>query len=95
MGNHRPHDLGRDAVRTVTTVNSTYEINEADHMIRRLHGANDPTPRQGADGDWQEYQSIEPYFHGLLITWGADQDRSRCTWTSDAVSDSGNHAETA
>ena len=35
-------------MRTVITVNSTYEINEADHMIRRLHGVNDPTERQGA-----------------------------------------------
>ena len=76
--------------RTVTTANSVYQINEADHLIRRLSGTADPTPRQGKDGEWQEYQSIEPHFSGLLITWGADQDRSRCTWTSDVMEDTNN-----
>jgi len=72
-------------VRTVTTVNSVYEINEADHMIRRVAGANDPTPRQGADGEWKEYDSIQPHLGGLLIVW--NRTTGKCTWTSDVVGD--------
>ena len=81
-------------VLTVTTVNSVYQINEADHMVRRVSGVNDPTPRQGVDGAWQEYLSITPYFDGLLIVWCYRSDGSaKCTWTSKVVGDtSGNLA---
>ena len=73
-------------MRTVITVNSTYEINEADHMIRRLHGVNDPTERQGVDGAWQAYDLIRPLQDGLLIVW--DVSTGKCTWTSKVVGDS-------
>jgi len=72
-------------VRTVTTVNSVYQINEADHTIRRLSSVNDPTPRQGKDGDWQAYESIQPHLGGLLIVW--NQATGKCTWTSNVVGD--------
>jgi len=72
-------------VRTVTTVNSVYQINEADHMIRRMHGRNEATPRQGVDEVWQAYDSIMPHLGGLLIVW--DQTTGKCTWTSDVVGD--------
>ena len=75
-------------MRTVTTANSTYEINDADHLIRRVLGANDPTPRQGMDGQWRSYVELMPHFGGLLIVWGTNDDgTSACTWTSVIVSD--------
>jgi hypothetical protein len=74
-------------MRTVTTANSVYQINEADHLIRRVSGANDPTPRQGVDGEWQAYDSIQPHFGALLITWAVADCIARCTWTSNVVSD--------
>ena len=75
-------------MRTVTTVNSVYQINEADHLIRRVSGANDPTPRQGVDGEWQAYESIQPHFGALLIVWAVTSDCiARCTWTSNVVGD--------
>ena len=72
-------------LRTVKTVNSVYEVNEAEHLIRRVSGVNDPTPRQGADGDWRVFASIAPFRGGLLIMW--DAETGKCTWTSDVVSD--------
>ena len=72
-------------MRHVSTVNSVYEINEAEHLIRRMHGANDPTPRQGTDGEWKEYETIGPHLGGLLIVW----EGTKCTWTSAVVLDDG------
>jgi hypothetical protein len=75
-------------MRTVTTRNSVYEINEVDHMIRRMNGVNDPTPRQGADGEWQKYSTIAPLLDGLMIVWGINADGSAAsTWTSAVVTD--------
>lgn len=75
-------------MRTVTTANSVYQINEADHMIRRMSGANDPTPRQGKDGVWREYRTLGIMLDGLLIVWGDNPDGSAATtWTSKVVSD--------
>lgn len=76
------------ATRTVNTVNSTYEIDEAGSMIRRVFGINQSTPRQGTDGEWKAYDSIAPYGGGLLIVWGTNPDGTyKCTWTSNVVSD--------
>jgi hypothetical protein len=75
-------------MRTVTTVNSVYDINEADHLIRRVKGSADPTPRQGADGAWREFVRVGRLVGGLLIVWGDNPDGSAaCTWTSDVVGD--------
>jgi hypothetical protein len=75
-------------VRTVTTVNSVYQINEADHMIRRLSGTADPTPRQGLDGAWKPYRTLGVMLDGLLIVWGDNPDGSAAsTWTSKVLAD--------
>jgi len=70
-------------VRTVTTQYSVYEINEDEHLIRRVTGANNPTPHQGDDGQWQHYVGLPRYAGGLLIQWDADRN----TLTSVIVSD--------
>jgi len=70
-------------MRTVTTQYSVYEINEDEHLIRRVTGANDPTPHQGDDGEWQRYAGLAYHWGGLLIQWDADRN----TWTSVIVSD--------
>jgi len=81
-------------MRTVTTANSVYEINEADHMIRRMHGRNEATPRQGVDEVWQEYKSIAPLLDGLMVVWGTNPNGTlKATWTSKVVSDSGDQPE--
>jgi hypothetical protein len=78
-------------MRTVTTANSVYEINEADHMIRRVSGTADPTPRQGADGVWKAYRTLGVMLDGLLIVWGDNPDGSAATtWTSKVVEDTNN-----
>ena len=40
------------------TLNSTYEIDFVHRRVRRLEGINDPTPRQGADGDWKTFADV-------------------------------------
>jgi len=78
-------------MRTVTTANSTYQINETDRLIRRLQGVNDPTPRQGADGAWKAYRTLGLMFDGLLIVWGDNPDGSAATtWTSKVMEDTNN-----
>jgi hypothetical protein len=49
------------------TVNSTYEIDQEHHCIRRLEGRNQPTPRQGADGEWKHYAAVSPIIVGLPV----------------------------
>ena len=84
-------------MRTVTTVNSVYKINEAAHLIRRV---NDPTPRQGPDNVWCSYARLGLLGDGLLITWATEEDAeedhkyslklvatARCTFTSKIMSD--------
>lgn len=41
-----------------TTMNSVYELDRPNHRIRRLEGRNQPTPRQGKDGNWRTYEAI-------------------------------------
>ena len=61
------------------TRNSTYEVDEHKKCIRRLEGANDPTPNQGEDGVWQEYSSLVPLTSGnYLVLW----EGGRATYTS-------------
>jgi len=43
-------------VRTIS--GSIYEIDEDNKCIRRLHGIANPTPRQGADGEYKTYKEI-------------------------------------
>lgn len=76
-------------MRVLTTQNSVYEINESDKLIRRVHSNHEPTPRQGADGVWQSYRSLEWLRDGLIIDWGDNPNGSaKCTWTSKVLTDS-------
>jgi hypothetical protein len=74
-------------MRTITTRNSVYEINESARFIRRTTGANDPTPHFGEDGVWQPYLTVKVPAErgGFLIVWSSD---GRATWTSNILSDS-------
>lgn len=66
------------------TDNSTYEIDPANRRIRRLEGTNDPTARQGNDGDWKNYAAISSVTIGdpVVIVWQILDDRAKGTNTS-------------
>ena len=73
-------------MRRVTTVDSLYEIDDEDCLIRRVRGINEPTDRQGADGVWKSYAALTKMEDGLLIIWGNnDNGTARCTWTSPII----------
>ena len=42
-------------MRFTTISGSVYEVDTETKKIRRLNGKKDPSPRQGKDGEWQEY----------------------------------------
>lgn len=55
----------------VHTENSTYEIDRDGRRIRRIEGANEPTPRFSEDGLWHDYAElshleVDRVFH---ISW--------------------------
>lgn len=53
-----------------TFTGSIYEIDEDAKKIRRLSGVKDSTPRQGADGDWKQYQEIMMTpLKNMVIIW--------------------------
>lgn len=56
------------------TRNSTYEVDLDKKQIRRLRGQDDPTPRQGLDGVWKEFQRITGIEVGtrVLIVWSEE-----------------------
>lgn len=56
-----------------TTENSTYEVDVQESRIRRLGGNADPTPRQGADGEWKHFVLITPIEPGqrVFVDWDA------------------------
>lgn len=46
-------------MKTVTTRNSTYEIDEGDPMrVRRVSGVNTPTPNFKSDGVWHTLSAV-------------------------------------
>ncbi len=53
------------------TRNSIYELDPDQHRIRRVSGVNDPTLRQGDDGEWQTYLTISEVVVGsiVVIVW--------------------------
>ncbi len=70
------------------TLNSTYEVDEVFHQIRRIEGVNAPTPRQGKDGEWREYHTLLLLANGsYLIQWNnpPEGEPARCTITSTVV----------
>ncbi len=53
-----------------TASGSIYEIDEDNRRIRRLHGNSDPTPRQGADGEYKVYKEIMIAANkAMIIVW--------------------------
>ena len=40
-------------------------------MVRAFAGRRDPTPRQGSDGEWRQYQEISDIVIGqpVMIVW--------------------------
>ena len=54
-------------VQTFTTLFSTYEVDPHSKFIRRISGANGPTPFQGEDGTWRPYTEISTYAGGRLL----------------------------
>jgi hypothetical protein len=40
------------------TENSVYEVDVTNKRVRRLVSTHEPTPRQGADGEWKEFASM-------------------------------------
>lgn len=62
------------------TLNSCYELDLVAKKVRRLKGKEDPTPRQGEDGEWKIYTDIIGPVVGapMLIQW----EDVRCTQTS-------------
>lgn len=71
---------------------STYEVDEERKLIRRLDGVNDPTPRQGPDGEWKQYYRLTETVHlwddgpSLWIEW---DDAGHGTLTSQLRSEGG------
>jgi hypothetical protein len=63
-----------------TISGSTYELDQPNKRIRRLNGTEDPTPRQGADGEWKTFNNCTDVREGnsVLIQWEGE----RCTVTS-------------
>lgn len=56
------------------TRNSSYEVDHAKKRIRRLSGTDGPTPRQGLDGAWKDFQRITDIEQGasVLIVWSEE-----------------------
>ncbi len=50
---------------------SLYELDVDNQRVRRLSGANAPTPNQPADGEWQTYERVEwhPFYRKALKFW--------------------------
>ena len=67
---------------------SSYEIIKNKKLIRRLNGKNDPTSRQGKDGEWRSYESISSISEQerVLITWRVEDGVAKCTHTSEVRS---------
>jgi hypothetical protein len=59
-----------------TQSGSKYEVDTDNKRIRRLTGKNEPTRRQGVDGNWRNYDTIVPE----LITIG---EQVAIFWTKD------------
>lgn len=64
----------------VTKSGSVYEVDVPGKRVRRLHGEQDPTPRQGKDGEWRAYAAMY-WVTGrcLVFDWAGD---GKCTMTS-------------
>lgn len=41
-----------------TRSGSVYQVDHEGKRVRRMSGENDPTPRQGVDGEWKSFHHI-------------------------------------
>lgn len=76
-------------IETFRTLNSTYEVDRENKLIRRLAGINPPTSNQGEDGNWQPYQRLwmQPTGCVLIVfdpTRATLTSRVRGEWIGDA-----------
>lgn len=58
-------------IKFKTATCSIYEVDMVNKRIRRLHGVNNPTDRQGEDGIWKQFEeitAIEPN-KSVVIVW--------------------------
>lgn len=65
-----------------TASGSIYEVRPANKEIRRVFGINEPTERQGADGEWKKYEDLSTDFDHLVIIWGDVDGIYKTTVTS-------------
>lgn len=67
----------------LTESGSVYQVDDERNLIRRLSGSNDPTPRQGPDGEWKHFHKLRDDLvpGAIVIFW----DETRCTMTSRVV----------
>ena len=79
-------------MKFTTQSGSVYEINTDSKKIRRLKGKEDPTPRQGKDGEWRPYVDTFPnpiqVGKGVVIAWGSDTpllDETKAMFGDDAA----------
>jgi len=63
-----------------TDSGSAYELDRDGSKIRRLAGEDNPTPRQGKDGEWRVFDFCSEVVAGVpvVINW----EDVRCTVTS-------------
>lgn len=65
------------STETINTLNSTYEVDWDTNRIRRIHGTNEPTTNQSADGEWQQAESLHkmavPGGRVLYMVWNTDK----------------------
>lgn len=63
-----------------TESGSIYELDRTNNQIRRLNGAEDPTPRQGKDGEWKKFTYCTEVIEkqSVIINW----ENEKCTITS-------------
>lgn len=54
-----------------TVSGSLYELDRSNNRIRRLIGINNPTDRQGKDGEWKQYSTVSAIKVGIpvVIVW--------------------------
>lgn len=63
------------------TSNSTYQVKHEDKLIRRTKSNHKPTVRQGADHEWQPFETISRISIGaaVLIIWNIRQGKATMT----------------
>lgn len=60
-------------MKFITETGSMYEVNHTTKQIRRLTGNNDPTSRQGHDGEWKSFYHVDVKVHKpAIIFWNSD-----------------------